>query len=241
LGVSLSPVQKDLFVRYCVAISSVNARMNLTAARSPQSIMRTLFLDSLTIAPALPAPLRDKDELPRPVAVDVGSGAGIPGLPLKIVYPHWSLALVESIAKKARFLEAVVAELELADVAILPKRAEELGRGPPWRDAADLCLARAVARLPTLVEQCAPLVKAGGHLIFPKSGDVEAEVQSAQSASRALRVELHAVVPVSAELGLGPGRALVIYQKTSATPPGYPRRTGLARSRPIRNLSRRSP
>lgn len=231
LGLELGPAAQETFARYCQALSDANTRFNLTAVQSPGGIMRTLFLDSLTAVPALPPWLKERNRESR--VVDVGAGAGIPGLPLKIVFPWWELALVESVGKKARFLEATVTELGLAGVTVVPRRTEELGGERGWRDAADLCLARAVAPLPTLLEYCAPLVRAGGLLALPKSGEVAEEVAAAEAAARALRVRLRDIVPVSAALNLGEHRAIVVYDKVGATPAGYPRRTGLARSRPI--------
>jgi 16S rRNA (guanine527-N7)-methyltransferase len=233
LGLTFSPKQREQFIRYGDFVLDTGSRMNLTAVRTPQGIMRTLFLDSLTVSLALPEAYTAEPAHGRCRVVDVGAGAGVPGLALKIVYPHWSLALIESVRKKARFLEAAVRELELEDVTVLPERAEDLGKSPAWRDRADLCLARAVAALPSLVELCAPLVRAGALLIFPKRGDVEGEAQSAEAAMRAVRVRLRSIVDVPHDLGLGQGRALVVCDKVSATPSGYPRRTGLATSRPL--------
>lgn len=233
LDISLDSEQARQFVRYCETLLLATRRVNLTAVRSPAGIMHTLFLDSLTISPALPERLRLASAAHTPWVVDVGSGAGIPGIPLKIVYPHWSVELVESVGKKAGFLEMAVKEIGLGGVRVKNARAEELGRIADWRDAADLCLARAVAPLPALVELCGPLVRPGGLLAFPKSGDVMAETESAQAAAEALRVTLHHVSWVPEELGLGPDRAVVIYEKTEATPSGYPRRVGLAQVRPI--------
>jgi 16S rRNA (guanine527-N7)-methyltransferase len=197
--------------------------------------MRTLFLDSLTIAPALPSFLTSRAETPEVRVVDVGAGAGIPGLPLTIVFPWWSLTMIESVAKKARFLESAARGIGLSGVTVLPSRAEEVGRMRNWRDAADLCLARAVAPLASLLELCGPLTRPGGYLAFPKSGDLSSELQGAEAAMQAVRLELTRVVPVDEELGLGAERVIVLYRKSGSTPPGYPRRVGLAQSRPIGN------
>lgn len=231
LGISLDETTCEKFVAYCGAIERGNQTANLTGVRSPSGIMRTLFLDSLTVAAALP------EDLTKPgrgtVAIDIGSGAGLPGIPLKLVFPAWSLVLLESIGKKARFLRETTEFLQLADTAVLQGRAEELARTKPWRECADLALARAVAPLGSLVELCAPFVRTGGWLAFPKSGDIARELNLAYPACRALRTELVAVVPVSEELGIGAGRLTVLYRKIAPTLPGYPRRMGLAQSRPI--------
>lgn len=232
LNISLTIEQRDQFSRFCATLLAANRTMNLTAIRDPDGVMRTLFLDSLTICLVLPTPLTAATT-ETVLAVDLGSGAGIPGIPLKILYPHWSLVLVESIRKKARFLHAVVSEIGLEDVRVLPERAEELVSAPQWRDRAHLCLARAVGPLSSLVELCAPFVRPGGLLVFPKSGNLEYEISEAHGAMTSLRVRLREILEVPGELGLGPGRAIVACDKFGPTPSRFPRRVGLARSQPI--------
>lgn len=229
LGIRLDVEQRALFVRYCALLRAVNREMNLTALRLPEQIMTGLFLDSLTIALALRAV-----DTPRHTSlrvVDVGSGAGVPGVPLKILFPRWELTLIESIGKKAAFLTHLVQRLDLPNVSVAAARAEVLGADPAYRDRADLCVARAVANLPTLIELCAPLVSAGGLLVFPKSGDVEREVASAGEAADRLKVRFELLVPMPG--GERRSKVLVVLRKVEKTPPGYPRRVGLAKSRPI--------
>jgi 16S rRNA (guanine527-N7)-methyltransferase len=233
LCLALTEEQQAQFIAYCRVLSDTNAKFNLTGIRSAEGIMCTLFLDSLCLTIALPTMLTSPVALGAPRVVDVGAGAGVPGLALKIVYPHWTLALIESVGKKARFLEMTVNRLRLAGVTVLMERAEEVARREPWRDGADLCLARAVAPLPTLIELCAPLVKERGWLVLPKSGDLDKEVRTASRAMSLLRVELERVIPLPAKLGLGGTRAIVVCRKIGPTPPTFPRRVGLAKSRPI--------
>jgi 16S rRNA (guanine527-N7)-methyltransferase len=231
MGIALTSAQVARFARYCELIRKANSRMNLTALREPEQIVRGLFLESLAMASALPAEYLVSDRRVR--VVDVGSGAGIPGLPLKICFTAWEVTLVESVRKKARFLEEAVAALQLHDVDVEARRAEELGRDPDFRDGADLCLARAVAPLPTLIEYCGPLVQPGGYLVLPKSAGARGEVAEASAAAQLLGVEFISVQPAAGITGAGPDHVVVLYRKLRPTPAGYPRRTGLARSRPI--------
>jgi 16S rRNA (guanine527-N7)-methyltransferase len=231
LGLEISEQRGELFRRYGELLQRANALMNLTAHRTPEAVMRWLVLDSLTVLAALPANFPEEGRSLR--VVDIGTGAGIPGIPLKIVRPEWELALVESIAKKAEFLESVVDDLGLSDVIVLNGRAEDLGHEVGWRDGADLVVARAVAGLPTLLELCAPFARSGGLLALPKGAGAHLEISRAAAAARALNLEHVETVTVPESLGLGADRVVVLYRKTAPTPAGYPRRIGLARSRPI--------
>jgi 16S rRNA (guanine527-N7)-methyltransferase len=230
LGMPLEDRQVDRLLRYRDLVLAGTKRMNLTGARSKDGILRTLILDSLCLAHTLPTDLVQSHDL---LVVDVGSGAGVPGIPLAILFPDWRLVLVESVQKKARFIEETARALSLDSVMVVAERAETLGRVIDRRDRADVCLARAVAGLPTLLEYCAPLTKTGGWLIFPKSGPVESEIRSAETAAEQLRCELSFIKPVEGSLGLGQGKFTVAYRKTGVTPERFPRRTGLARSSPI--------
>lgn len=240
LNIGLSETQRDSFARYCSFLLDANSRTNLTALRTPDAAMRGLFLDSLSIAIALPeGTISSRGSCIR--MVDVGSGAGIPGVPIKILLPRARLTLVESIGKKAAFLEALVRELALEDVEVKAARAEDLATTAPLRDSADLCMARAVAPLPTLLELCAPFVCPGGMLLLPKIGALDAELKSARAAERALHTSLERVVAIPDEVRLGHGRVVLAYRKLSPTPSGYPRRVGLARTRPIGFEAQRKP
>jgi 16S rRNA (guanine527-N7)-methyltransferase len=231
MRLALTTTQAASLVAYTDLLLAANRHINLTGIKTREGIERALILDSLSIAPTLSTELTVPSLRPCRV-IDIGSGAGIPGIPLKVIFDHWQVALVESIGKKARFLEQVVSRLSLSDVQVMGERAETLGHGPEWRDRADLCLARAVAPLATLLELCAPLVSPGGWLVFPKSGRLSEELRAAGPAERVLHV-CGQLQPVPEEFGLGADRYLYIGQKSSFTPAGFPRRIGLARLRPI--------
>lgn len=230
LGLTLSEEQQDNLVRYCAVLREWSGHTNLTAVRTPEGIMRSLFVDSLSLV----ATIRAVCDAPAGLhVIDVGAGAGLPSLPLKIFFPDWTLTLVDSVGKKTRFLSAAVETLALSGVSVENRRAEDMARQPGFRDAYDLVVARAVSALPALLELCGPFARVGGHLVLPKSGAVEAEVGFAAEAERRLGLQLDRVDLVDPRLGLGEGRKLVVYAKLRPTPPGYPRRTGLAQSRPI--------
>ena len=195
--------------------------MNLTAITEPEAVETLHFLDSLTLP---------ESTLGR--VLDVGSGAGFPGVPLKIAFPGLRMELLEATGKKAAFLRELVAALGLEDVAVHHGRAEDLGREPSLRGAFDAVLARGVARLSTLAELTLPFLRVGGVLVAHKSADVGAEVDGAAEAVRTLGGAAPVVHSVSAP-GLDDGRTLVVVEKVSATPDKYPRRAGMPAKRPI--------
>lgn len=174
-GISLDPVQLRAFETYSELLLEWNRRFNLTAITDLTEIQTKHFLDSLSClkAMSLSAEMR---------IIDVGSGAGFPGMPLKIAFPEIQLTLVEANGKKAEFCRFLAKELRLGEVTILNARAEEVGRDPLQRETYDWALARAVASLPILVEYLLPLVKLGGHVLAQKGENGPAEVQSAAKA-----------------------------------------------------------
>jgi 16S rRNA (guanine527-N7)-methyltransferase len=185
------------------------------------------FLDSLTIAPVLRERGLDSARL-----VDVGSGAGFPGLPLKIALPGLRVALVEATGKKARFLEHVVATLGLTDVDVLSSRAELLAHDPSLRERFDVAVSRAVAELNALLELTLPFCRQGGVMVAQKKGDVAGELAAALRALDVLGGRLIEVREVTAQ-GLADGRVLALVEKVAPTPDKYPRRPGMPQKRPL--------
>jgi 16S rRNA (guanine527-N7)-methyltransferase len=223
-GVHLSPAQRQAFERYAALLAEWNAKFNLTAIKDPKDVQVKHFLDSLTVLKALPAgPLS---------LIDVGTGAGFPGLPLKIMRPDLRLTLVEATGKKLTFCQAVVEALGLSGVRTVHARAEEVGRQPEHRERYDVAVARAVAEMPVLAEYLLPLVRRGGWAIAQKSKDAPAEAQSAERALARLGGELGQLIEVELP-GIVDPRYLVVIRKTAATPHRFPRRAGTPAREPI--------
>ena len=238
LGFTLSGGQLEQFQLYYDTLVDWNTRINLTAITDYQGVQVRHFLDSLTVGAALLDELAQKKgerpEQPPPgfKLLDIGTGAGFPGVPLKILWPHLHVALTDSIGKKTAFLKELIKLLGLADAEVLTARAEELGQSKAHREQYDAVTARAVASLSVLCEYCLPLAKIGGWMLAPKKGDILAEIEAAKEAARILggvEPRLHHFVL----LGEEGERYVVVVKKVRATPPGYPRRAGLAKSRPL--------
>ena len=221
----LSPAQLDQFERYAAELVRWNAeRANLTTIIDPAGIVVRHFLDSLTLARVWPSQ-------PPASLVDIGTGAGFPGLPLKLLWPDLRLLLVESIGKKIEFLAHMVDTLGLTDVDLSSARAEVLGHDPRFREQFEAATARAVAPLNVLAEYCLPLCKVDGVLVAPKSADGPAEAEAARRALDVLGGRLEPMMPVALP-GVEP-RTLIVVRKVQATPQNYPRRTGVPSKRPL--------
>ena len=227
LGLRLDEAQLAQFRRYYRELVEWNSRINLTSISGCQDVQSKHFLDSLSVLQAIP-----KDALDGGALADAGSGAGFPGLPLKIAYPGLRVSLVESIGKKAAFLRHATCSLGLEDVDVLAERAETLAHRPHLREAFDVVTARAVAEMDTLAELALPLCRVGGRVIAQKKLDVGDELSRAERAIKVLGGRLEAVVPVDLD-ELGEPRCLVVLTKVSPTPPAYPRRPGMPAKRPL--------
>lgn len=222
LNLNLIPAQLAAFQTYADELTAWNAKSNLTAITDAQGVQIKHFLDSLTCLTAL----RTAPSAPAPSIVDVGTGAGFPGIPLKIVCPAIRLTLVEATGKKVAFLEHLIDRLELAGVTAVKARAEEIGQDPAHREQYDWAVARAVADLPVLVEFLLPLVRVGGKCLAQKGESAPAEAQAAEKALRLLGGQLNQLIPVELP-GVAETRYLVLVDKIAATPAKYPRRAGV--------------
>jgi 16S rRNA (guanine527-N7)-methyltransferase len=224
-GIRLTANQAAALTVYERELLEWNQKFNLTAIRDAGGIRTKHFLDSMSCT------LAWKDRPPRRL-IDVGTGAGFPGLVLKILYPGMKLTLVESVGKKASFCKHMVEKLALEEVTVLTLRAEEAGLLPEHREAYDWAVARAVANLPVLAELLLPLVRVGGAMLAQKGEGAPAETQSAEKALKLLGGSLRQLIPVTLP-GVVEERTLVVVDKVAATPSGYPRRAGLPAKKPL--------
>ena len=228
LGIELNGAQLARLDQLGAALCEGNQRANLTTITDPEQIETRHFLDSLSAAVPLLDALKGGAELS---LVDVGSGGGMPGLPLKIAFPRLRVTLVESVGKKAAFLRDTVEQLGLNDVQVVGQRAELAGRDAAHRDQYDWATARALGTLPVVVELVAPLLTPGGLLVAQRSGDLDAQLVHAAPAFKALR--LWSRTPIYLDMPGLQGHGLVVGEKYAMTPQAYPRRPGLPRKRPI--------
>ena len=225
LGVSLDQNQIDQFIRYYEMLVEWNQVMNLTAITEYDDVMKKHFIDSISLIKAYDVKSRAK-------VIDVGTGAGFPGLALKIAYPSLQVTLLDSLNKRIQFLDAVINELDLSGVDTIHGRAEDYAKPAKIREKYDLCVSRAVANLSTLSEYCLPFVKEGGYFISYKSEKITEEVQKAESAIKILGGKIENQV----EFYLPDSdiyRNLFVIKKIKKTPVKYPRKAGLPSKEPL--------
>ena len=226
LNLSATDRQIQQFLVYYELLVEWNQKMNLTAITEFQDVIVKHFLDSLSIVKVL-----DLHQIGR--MIDVGTGAGFPGIPIKIMFPELSCTLLDSLNKRITFLNAVCNELGLNEIEAVHGRAEEFARNKAFREEYDLCLSRAVANLSTLSEYCLPFVRVGGSFISYKSGKIQEEFEAAQNAIRMLGGT--ADTPLSFRLDeTDQSRSFVVIRKTKQTGGKYPRKAGLPGKEPLK-------
>jgi 16S rRNA (guanine527-N7)-methyltransferase len=213
------------FAIYQQELLEWNSRFNLTSIRDVDGIRSLHFLDSLSCS------LAWKEKPPRRL-IDVGTGAGFPGIPLKILYPAMQLTLVESVGKKANFCRHIIEKLELDQTQVLVSRAEDVGQMPDHREHYDWAVARAVADLAALAEYLLPLVSVGGAILAQKGQAAPAEVNKAGNAIKILGGNLRQLIPITLP-GVSDDRYLVVVDKIAATPMNYPRKPGVPTKKPL--------
>ena len=228
---ALTAGQAAAFATYRDLLIEWNGRFNLTAVTDPEQIDRRLFLDALRMAgpvTAMARPDPDRDVGTAIRMVDMGTGAGFPGLALKIALPAVDVTLIEATGKKVQFLEAVIGDLGLSGIAAIHARAEEIGTLPEYRGAFDLVTARGVSSLAALFEMAAPLLRMGGVGLFPKGLDLEDELATGQRAAKIVGLTVEA-----SDVIAGSETRLVVVRKTTETPRQYPRRPGMPAREPL--------
>ena len=226
LGISLEKNKLEQMLEYGEMLYFWNQRFNLTGFKTPEEILIDAILDSLTVF-ATPLFGESIEQL-----VDMGSGGGIPAIPVKIFYPQLHLTLVESNAKKSRFLEEVVRELSLDHTRVIRERGEELAHEDAFRESFDLSTSRALGSLATDLELTIPFLKVGGLALYYKGKEVKGEIERGKKALSILRAEVEKIWEVKV-----PFRErknfLVVVRKKGSTPSSFPRRVGLPQKRPL--------
>lgn len=227
MGIELNEKQIEQFKVYYDMLIEKNKVMNLTTITELSEVIDKHFVDSLSIVKAIS--LKDNLKI-----LDLGTGAGFPGIPLKIVFPHLDITLLDSLNKKIKFLDEVIEELNLEGIQAIHGRAEDFARQSGYREAFDVCLSRAVANLSTLTEYCLPYVVIGGQFVPYKSGVIDNEVIESKTAVFQLGGKVKEVVKFTLpETEIE--RSFVIIDKTKKTPKMYPRKAGLPSKEPIKN------
>lgn len=224
-GVHLTGRQVVALMTFERELLAWNENFNLTAIRDAEGIRTKHFLDSFSCV------LAWKENPPRRL-IDIGTGAGFPGIPLKILYPSIRLTLVESVGKKTNFCRHMVETLKLEDTEVVTARAEDVGQMSAHREAYDWAVARAVANLPVLAEYLLPLVQVGGAMLAQKGQSAPAETHKAEKALKILGGQTRKLFPVTLP-GVADERFLVVVDKVAATPPQYPRRPGIPAKMPL--------
>lgn len=223
-GLTLDAQAIERFSLFLTELLEWNQRFNLTAIREPAEIEVKHFLDSLTIQSVF-------HKTPTKI-IDVGTGAGFPGLALKILWPTSQLTLVESIHKKAEFCSHMVEVLKFSDVSVLARRVEEVGHDPLHRECYDLVTARAVAKMSVLLEYLLPLAKPGGLVVMQKGENGAQEAETSQKIMRKLGGDLKEIKPIHLP-GVEGDRYLVVVGKNAHTPKDYPRKPGIPTKTPL--------
>lgn len=227
MGIELTDHQIDQFYNYYELLIHWNSMVNLTAITQMEEVVTKHFVDSLSLKKIIV----DIDQSSRKL-IDVGTGAGFPGIPLKIVFPELEVTLLDSLNKRVKFLNEVIENLQLEGITAIHGRAEDLGRDNVSRETYDLCVSRAVANLATLSEYCMPFVKTGGYFVPYKSGKLEEELGIGKGAVKKLSGEIEEILTFS--LPNADERCLVKIRKTGPMSKKYPRKAGMPSKEPLK-------
>ncbi len=224
LGMELTNLQLQQFIDYYELLTEWNTVMNLTAITEFREVVNKHFIDSLSLVKVY-RPHKDK-------ILDMGTGAGFPGIPLKIVFPEIEIVLLDSLNKRLVFLNEVISKLGLKNVVTLHGRAEDYGKDRMYRESFDVCVSRAVAKLSSLSEYCLPYVKKDGLFIPYKSGNVQVELDQSVNALKILGAKVEKVEEFQLP-GTEIERSLVVIRKCFLTPKNYPRTAGKPSKEPL--------
>lgn len=223
--IPFSKEQQEQLITYYEMLVEKNKVMNLTAITEFEEVLDKHFLDSISLAQYV--------DLTKSVSViDLGTGAGFPGMPLKIMFPDLKITLADSLNKRILFLDEVIFELGLTDIQTVHARAEDLAHDPNYREQYDYCVSRAVANLSSLSEYCLPFVRIGGSFISYKSGEIEEELAAAKKAIFLLGGQFDRVIPFQLE-GTDLNRSFVVIRKEKKTAKTYPRKSGMPTKKPL--------
>lgn len=225
LHITLDEKQKQQFVDFYNLLVEWNKVMNLTGITEYEEVNEKHFVDSLSIVKAI-----DMNKVD--TVIDIGTGAGFPGIPLKIAFPHLKVVLLDSLNKRINFLNTVIDELDLINIETIHGRAEDFAKQSEYREQFDLCVSRAVANLATLSEYCIPYVKKDGLFIPYKSDEIDEELEKTKKAVHILGGKIENVVKFQLP-GAEIGRSLVVIKKLQNTAKKYPRKAGLPNKEPI--------
>lgn len=225
LNITLNEQQYMQFDQYYELLVEWNKVMNLTGITEYEEVNEKHFVDSLAIVKAVN--LQNVNSV-----IDIGTGAGFPGIPLKIAFPHLKIVLLDSLGKRVKFLNAVIEELGLTDIAAIHGRAEDFAKQKEYREQFDLCVSRAVANLSTLSEYCVPYIRVGGIFISYKSGEVDEELNTSKKAVHILGGKIEDTVKFQLP-GTDIGRSFVKISKIQSTSKKYPRKAGLPGKEPL--------
>ncbi|BDF35933.1 ribosomal RNA small subunit methyltransferase G [Lachnospiraceae bacterium] len=225
LNITLDENQSEQFHIFYNLLTEWNKVMNLTGITEYEEVVEKHFLDSLAIVKAV-----DLQKVQN--IIDIGTGAGFPGIPLKIAYPQLDVTLLDSLNKRVRFLDTVIENTGLNGIKAMHGRAEDYAKQTEYRENYDLCVSRAVANLATLSEYCIPYIRTGGIFVPYKSEDVENEVEHSKKAISLLGGNIKDIVKFQLP-GTDIGRSFIIIEKTNITPKKYPRKAGLPTKEPL--------
>lgn len=225
LGIVLTDIQKNQFKKFYELLVEWNKVMNLTGITEYEEVNEKHFIDSVSIIKAI--------DITKPqTIIDIGTGAGFPGIPLKIAFPHLKVVLLDSLNKRINFLNTVISEIGITDIKAIHGRAEDYAKQIEYREKFDLCVSRAVANLSTLSEYCIPYVKVGGMFVSYKSGEIDEEVNQSKKAIGILGGKLEDIIKFQLpETDIK--RSFVMITKTKNTPKKYPRKAGLPVKEPL--------